>query len=34
MNFGDLGAGKSTSLNWMLKRYATKLKPEYIEFFE
>ena len=25
INFGDVGCGKSTSLNWMFERYATKL---------
>ena len=27
INFGDVGSGKSTSLNWMFERYL-KLKPE------
>jgi len=33
INFGDIGAGKSTAGNWMLLRYSTKLKPEYNKLF-
>lgn len=33
INFGDVGAGKSTSLNWMFERFANKFKPEYKETY-
>ncbi len=28
LNFGSVGAGKSTSLNWFFERFAKKLNPE------
>jgi predicted GTPase len=32
--FGDTGAGKSYLGNTIIERFATKIKPEHIEFFK
>jgi hypothetical protein len=34
MVFGDVGTGKSTTLNFMLSRYANILQPQHKIFFE
>ena len=33
INFGNVGAGKSTSLNWFFERYASKMNPEFEEIY-
>lgn len=33
VNFGNVGAGKSTSLNWFFERYATKMNPEFEDIY-
>ena len=33
INFGNVGAGKSTSLNWFFERYATKMNPEFEDIY-